>query len=114
MQNENPISWADFQKIEMRIGTILTAQEFEEARNPAYKLTIDFGPYGIKKTSAQITQQYSVDELVGKQIIAVINFPKKQIATMQSECLVLGCLGDEKTVTLLQPEKTVENGQRIG
>lgn len=107
------IDWQDFTKIEMRVGTILTAEIFEEARNPAYKMTIDFGSLGIKKTSAQITKLYQPDELIGKQIVAVVNFPPKQIANMMSECLVLGGVEGEK-VTLINPDQKVENGTRIG
>jgi len=113
IQQEQPISWDDFSKIEMRVGTILTAEVFKEARNPAYKLTIDFGEFGIRKSSAQITKLYACEELIGMQVVAVINFPPKQIATIQSQCLVLGGMnGDE--VTLLNPGKTVENGLRVG
>lgn len=110
----NEITWNDFSKIEMQIGTILTAEIFKEVRNPAYKMTIDFGEFGIKKTSAQITNLYQPDELIGRQIVAVINFPPKQIANMMSECLVLGGLGEKKDVILLQPERKVKNGTRIG
>lgn len=109
------ISWNDFEKIDIRIGTIIDAQPFEKAKNPAYKLWIDFGSeIGIRKTSAQITVLYGVEELMGKQIVAVINFPPKQIADFMSECLVLGVVGNDKEVTLLAPGKTVENGLAIG
>lgn len=109
------ISWNDFEKIDIRVGTIIDAQPFEKAKNPAYKLWIDFGAeIGIKKTSAQITVLYGVEELMGKQIVAVINFPPKQIADFMSECLVLGVVGNDKEVTLLAPGKTVENGLAIG
>lgn len=108
------ISWNDFMKVEMRVGTILEASVFEAARNPSYQLKIDFGDFGIKKSSAQITDQYKPENLIGQQVIAVVNFPKKQIATMMSECLVLGTVDGEKIVTLLQPERTVENGLRVG
>ena len=108
------INWEDFEKIDMRAGTIIEANDFPKARNPAYQLLIDFGPeLGIKRSSAQITLLYQKEELVGKQVIAVINFPPKQIANFISECLVLGVLGDQKEVTLLQPGKNVKNGQRI-
>ncbi|CAL2104289.1 putative chaperone CsaA [Tenacibaculum sp. 190130A14a] len=109
----NLISWNDFTKIEMRVGTIISAEVFEEVKNPAYKMQVDFGAHGIKKTSAQITQLYNVKELIGKQVVAVINFPKKQIATMMSECLILGGLGDNKEVTLLTPERPIKNGSKI-
>lgn len=107
------ISWEDFTKIEMRIGTILTAENFAEVKNPAYKMTIDFGEFGIRKTSAQITKLYQPEELIGKQIVAVMNFPPKQIANMMSECLVLGGI-EGKKVTLINPDQKVENGTRIG
>ncbi|MGG8495828.1 tRNA-binding protein [Tenacibaculum sp. TC6] len=111
--DNNLISWNDFAKVEMRIGTIITAEIFEEVRNPAYKMQIDFGELGIKKTSAQITKLYSPEELIGKQVVAVVNFPKKQIANIMSECLVLGGLGDDKEVTLLTPERSIKNGTKI-
>lgn len=113
--NVNPqISWEDFTKIEMRVGTIISATDFPKAKNPAYQLVIDFGTFGTKKSSAQITQLYSKDALIGKQIIAVVNFPPKQIANFVSECLVLGLVSEEnKEVVLLQPEQSVKNGQRI-
>ena len=110
----NTLTWDDFTKVEMRVGTILTAEIFKEVKNPAYKMQIDFGEFGIKKTSAQITKLYTPDELIGNQIIAVINFPKKQIANIMSECLVLGAVGDNKEVTLISPEKNIKNGTRIG
>lgn len=97
----------------MRVGTILEAELFKEARRPAYKMRIDFGDLGIKKTSAQITALYNINELIGKQVIAVVNFPPKQIATMQSECLVLGAVNGLE-VTLLTSDKPVSNGLRIG
>lgn len=109
----NDLSWADFEKVEMRVGTIVEAHDFPEARNPSYQLLIDFGSeIGLRKTSAQITLLYSKEELVGKQVVAVINFPKKQIANIMSECLVLGAV-DGKKVTLLEPGRKVENGLRI-
>ncbi|MFT4525646.1 MAG: tRNA-binding protein [Granulosicoccus sp.] len=108
------LTWNEFMKVEMRVGTIIEAEEFPKAQNPAYKLKIDFGEFGIKRSSAQITKLYSRDELIGKQVVAVINFPPKQIATMMSECLVMGGIGDENEVTLIQPERTVANGTRIG
>lgn len=113
IKNKNTISWQDFEKVEMRVGTIISAEKFEKARKPAYILTIDFGDLGTKRSSAQITELYSYEELIGKQIIAVINFPPKQIANFMSECLVLGAVNG-KEVTLLQPERKTENGLRIG
>jgi tRNA-binding protein len=107
------LTWEDFEKVEMRVGTILEVKDFPKARNPAYQLTIDFGELGIKKSSAQITKLYRQEELIGKQVVAVVNFPPKQIANFISECLVLGVLGAEKEVILLQPERAVSNGLRI-
>lgn len=108
------ITWNDFEKVEMRVGTILEANDFPEARKPAYQLTIDFGSeIGIKKSSAQITKRYSKEDLIGKQIIAVVNFPKKQIGKFMSECLVLGSVNDDEVV-LLSSDLKVENGLRIG
>lgn len=108
------LTWDEFMNIEMRIGTVVSAEIFEKARNPAYKITIDFGELGIRKTSAQVTALYTAEELVGKQVVAVVNFPPKQIADMMSECLVLGGIGENNEVTLLQPELAVKNGTRIG
>ena len=108
------ISWDDFMKVEMRAGTILSSEEFPEAKKPAYRIVVDFGKFGIRKSSAQITKLYSAGELKGKQVIAVVNFPPKQIASMQSECLILGVVGSDNEVTLLTPDKKVENGLRIG
>ena len=107
------ITWQDFKKVDIRVGTILTATHFKEAKNPSYIVTIDFGSLGIKKSSAQITDLYSPKDLVGKQIVAVINFPPKQIANMMSECLILGAVDDNAAVTLLQTERTIKNGLRI-
>ncbi len=109
----NDLTWKEFEKVEMRVGTVLDVQDFPEARNPSYKLTIDFGDeIGVKKSSTQITSLYKKEELLGRQIIAVINFPKKQIANSISECLVLGAVNDDE-VTLLQPNKKTKNGIRI-
>lgn len=109
------ITWNDFDKVEMRVGTILEVEDFPEARTPAYQMKIDFGNnIGIRKTSAQITKRYKKEDLRGKQIVAVVNFPKKQIATFMSECLVLGAVGGEGDVVLLHPGLKVENGSRIG
>lgn len=114
MQTASLINWNDFEKIEMRVGTISQAEVFKEARKPAYKLTIDFGEYGIRRSSAQITKLYLLEDLLGRQVIAVLNFPRKQIANFFSECLVLGSVGDENTITLLSTERPVPNGLRIG
>jgi tRNA-binding protein len=108
------ISWDDFEKIDIRVGTILEASPFEKAKKPAYKLSIDFGILGIKNSSAQITALYSIEELPGKQVVAVVNFPPKQIATFFSECLVLGVYNSDKEVVLLQPSMPVQNGDKIG
>jgi|SRR5690606_21586658 tRNA-binding protein len=103
------ISFEAFAKVDLRVGTIIEVRDFPEAKNPAYQLTIDFGTLGIKKSSAQITTLYKKEDLIGKQIVAVINFPKKQIAKFMSECLVLGAV-DGKDVMLLNPENNVLNG----
>ncbi|TDO28296.1 tRNA-binding protein [Sediminibacterium goheungense] len=108
------ISWDDFEKIEIRSGTIIEVTDFPKARKPAYQLKIDFGAYGIKQSSAQITDHYAKESLLGKQIVAVVNFPPKQIANFFSECLVLGVYDHEGKVILLQPGLPVGNGQRIG
>ena len=108
------ISWQDFEKIDIRVGTIIKVEDFPQAKNPAYQLEINFGPLGIKKSSAQITTLYTKEQLINQQIIAVINFPTKQIATFMSECLVMGVYGNGKDVILLHPERKVENGSKIG
>lgn len=108
------ISWSDFMNVEIRTGTIVAADNFPEAKNPAYKLTVDFGDFGLRKTSAQITALYSIDELIGMQIVAVVNFPVKQIANFFSECLILGVIGENEEVTILTTERKVLNGLRIG
>jgi tRNA-binding protein len=109
-----PITRDDFSKIEMRCGTIIEANDFLNAKKPAYQLKIDFGTYGIKQSSAQITDHYSKESLVGKQIIAVVNFPPKQIANFFSECLVLGVYDENNQVILLRTDKQTVNGQLIG
>lgn len=106
-------TWDDFEKMDMRAGTIITASIFEGLRKPAFKLSIDFGDLGIKKSSAQLTQLYTADELIGKQIIAVVNFPPKQIANFFSECLVVGIYNQQQQVVLLKPDKEVANGDKI-
>ncbi|OAQ40827.1 tRNA-binding protein [Pedobacter psychrophilus] len=107
------INWDDFSKIDIRTGTIIKAEIFEEVKNPAIKLWIDFGALGVKKSSAQITKFYKPESLIGKQIIAVVNFPIKQIANFMSECLVLGSVDDDKNVILLSSDSLVKNGLRI-
>ena len=110
-----PISWDDFEKIDIRTGTIIEVNDFPKARKPAYQLTIDFGSeLGIKKSSAQITAHYSKEDLLNRQIVAVVNFPPKQIATFISECLVLGVYDENKDVILLKPDKNTINGHKIG
>ena len=104
----------DFEKIDIRSGTIIEVNDFPKAKKPAYQLTIDFGPLGIKHSSAQITDHYAKETLLGKQVVAVVNFPPKQIANYFSECLVLGVYDGNNQVILLQPDKPVVNGQRIG
>lgn len=108
------ITWSDFEKIDMRTGTILSVSEFPEARKPSYQLVIDFGALGFKKSSAQITALYKREDLIGKQVIAIVNFPKKQIAQFMSDCLILGIYGDDHEVTLLTSAYPVENGLQIG
>lgn len=109
------LTWQEFERVEMRVGTIIEANDFPEARKPAYQLTIDFGAaIGIRKSSAQITRRYDKQELVGRQIAAVVNFPKKQIGKFMSECLVLGSVGPDGDIVLLSPDFKVENGLRIG
>ncbi|WP_339838286.1 tRNA-binding protein [uncultured Maribacter sp.] len=107
------INWNDFSKIDMRVGTVVAVFNFPEARNPSYKLHVDFGEeIGLKKTSAQITDKYKKEELIGQQVIAVINFPKKQIANFMSECLILGAV-ESSSVVLIQPQMEVPNGLKI-
>jgi len=108
------ISWEDFEKIDIRTGTILEVNDFPGARKPSYQLYIDFGAFGMKRSSAQITAWYTKEALVGKQVIAVVNFPVKQIANFFSECLVLGVYDENNDVVLLQPTLPVKNGSKIG
>jgi tRNA-binding protein len=107
------IQWPDFEKVDIRVGTIIEVNDFPEARNASYKIKIDFGPdIGIKKSSAQLTKRYAKSQLLGKQVAAVINFPNKQIANFMSECLILGAV-DGQDVVLLLPEERVANGLKI-
>jgi tRNA-binding protein len=107
------ISWNDFEKVELRVGTILEAANFPEARKPAYKVKVDFGELGIKWSSAQITKHYTKDELPGKQIVGVVNFPKKQIANFMSEFLVTGFADENGDIVLTQVDKKVPNGSKL-
>jgi tRNA-binding protein len=109
------ISWSDFEKIDIRVGTIKEAKDFPRAKKPAYQLLIDFGPLlGLKRSSAQVTEHYSRDSLLDQQVIAVVNFPPKNIAGFISECLVLGIYDENNDVVLLGPKQAVSNGQKIG
>ncbi|KAF2512723.1 tRNA-binding protein [Flavobacterium zhairuonense] len=109
------LTWNEFERTDMRVGTIIEVNDFPEARKPAFQLTIDFGSeIGIRKSSAQITKRYKKEDLVNRQIVAVVNFPKKQIGKFMSECLVLGAVGEEGDVVLLAPDFKIENGLRIG
>lgn len=114
METKTEITWNDFEKIDIRTGTILSAENFPGLRNPSYKLEIDFGDLGTKKSSAQITDLYKPEDLIGKQVLAVVNFPKKQIKNFFSECLVLGVYGENKEVTLLTTSLPTKNGMQVG
>ena len=109
---DSTITFEDFTKVDLRVGTIIEVNDFPEARNPAYQLTIDFGDLGIKKSSAQITSLYNKEDLLKRQIVAIVNFPEKQIAKFMSECLVLGAVNG-KDVILLNPETKVKNGSVV-
>jgi tRNA-binding protein len=108
------IAWKDFEKVELRAGTIIEVEDFPEARKPAYKLKIDFGELGVKRSSAQIKDLYTKEELLGKQVLAVVNFPPKQIANFHSEVLTTGFYQPSGEVVLLHPERKVPNGARLG
>ena len=109
------LTWNEFQKVELRAGTIVAVDEFPEARKPAWKLTVDFGKeIGVRRSSAQITDHYGERDLLGKQVLAVINFPPKQIGPFMSECLVTGLIQNDGSVVLAVPDKPVANGLRLG
>lgn len=109
------ISWEQFEQVELRVGTIIEVRDFPEARKPAYRLVVDFGnEIGTKKSSAQITHHYSKEELIGKKIVGVINFPEKQIGPFMSQCLVTGFYDEEGKVILAVPDKEVSNGAKLG
>jgi tRNA-binding protein len=107
------ITWNDFEKLDIRIGTIISVEDFPKAKKPAYRLQIDFGSMGVRSSSAQITDLYETASLKGRQVVAVVNFPPRQIADFSSECLVLGVYSEDGVV-LLQPERAVANGNKIG
>ena len=108
------LTWAEFEKVDMRVGVVVDAQEFAEARQPAYKLWVDFGPLGVKRSSAQVTAHYEPEALVGRHVIAVVNFPPRQIGPFVSEVLVLGAYDEAGQVILLRPDFEVSPGARIG
>ena len=108
------ITWNDFEKLDIRVGTILEVSDFPKAKKPSYQLKIDFGELGIKQSSAQITTFYNKESLKGTQVVAIVNFPVKQIANFFSECLVLGIYTDKNDVVLLRPDSPVANGWKIG
>lgn len=107
------ITWADFEKVELRVRTIIDVQPFPEARKPSFKLQIDFGEFGVRRSSAQITEHYTPEDLIGRQVLGVINFPVKQIANFFSECLTTGVPDDNGKVVLVSPSQRVSNGARL-
>jgi tRNA-binding protein len=109
------INWSDFEAVELRVGTVLKVEQFPEARKPAYKITVDFGPeIGSRRSSAQITDLYTAEELVGRQVVGVVNFPPKQIGPIRSECLITGFYTADGNVVLAVPERAVSNGAKLG
>ncbi|PYM89550.1 MAG: tRNA-binding protein [Candidatus Rokuibacteriota bacterium] len=111
---EPNLEWSEFEKVDMRVGLVTDAREFPEARRPAYQLWIDFGSLGVRRASAQITRHYKPGELIGRRVIAVVNFPPKQIGPFRSEVLVLGAYDEAGEVILLHPDKPVAPGSKIG
>ncbi len=109
----DPIAWADFERVELRVGTIIAVDDFPEARKPAWKLTVDFGDLGTRRSSAQITALYTREALIGRQVLAVLNFPAKQIGPFRSEVLVTGFAREDGAIVLAQPERSVPNGARL-
>ena len=110
-----PITWADFERVELRVGTVTGAEAFPEARKPAYKLTVDFGSKrGVRRSSVQITVLYTAEELIGKQVVGVVNFPQKQIGPFLSECLITGFYREDGAVVLAVPDKPMPNGSKLG
>jgi tRNA-binding protein len=111
----NEIGWTDFEKVELRVGTVVAAEPFPETRKPAYKLTVDFGPeIGLRRSSVQITVHYTLEELKGRQVVGVVNFPPKRIGPFMSECLVTGFYREDGSVILVVPDKSVPNGAKLG
>lgn len=109
------INWSDFEAVELRVGTVLKVEQFPEARKPAYKITVDFGPeIGSRRSSAQITDLYTAEELLGRQVVGIVNFPPKQIGPMRSECLITGFCTEDGNVVLAVPERAVSNGAKLG
>ena len=109
------ITWSEFEAVELRAGTVVGVEKFPQARKPAYKITVDFGPdIGSRKSSAQVTDLYELEELLGRQVVGVVNFPPKQIGPMRSECLITGFYQDDGSVVLAVPERVVPNGARLG
>ena len=109
------ITWQEFDQVELRVGTILEVEDFPQAKKPAYKLQVDFGDeIGIRKSSAQITHHYTMEQLIGKQVVGVVNFPEKQIGPFMSQCLITGFYDDNGNVVLAVPDKEINNGKKLG
>ena len=108
-----PITWPDFEKVHLCVGTVIAAEDLPKARKPAYVLTIDFGPHGVKRSSAQLTKHYTKEELIGRQVVAVINFPEKQVGSVMSQCLVTGFADAKGDIVLTAVERPVPNGERL-